>query len=65
MSFAAFNTIYYQIFQLEIVPPKFTDIEGDKLARTMSPLNLTMDALLDKAVGPEPKEKAFFSHLPA
>ena len=60
MSFAVFNNITHEIYQLETAPPKFSDIDRGKLARTMSPVNLTMDAFLDKAVGHETKEKAFF-----
>ena len=60
MSLVAFNIATFSILELETVPPKFSDLTGRKLVRTMAPVNKTIDAVLNKAVGIEKKEQAFF-----
>ena len=59
-AYAAFYPVTYEILQIETTPPKFSNIEAEKLARKMAPVNSSMDDLLDKAGDPENKEKAFF-----
>ena len=57
---AGFNPVTHMILEMETTPPKFSDIEKNKLTRIIAPVNRAMDALLEKAVGPEKNEKALF-----